>query len=301
MALLRVGGEFETRYSPGGDEFILAEFHEAMSLETNLYVQQVAEKVQGLGLPGVVDVCPANISYLLRYDPEIASFQELTEVLSAAEEEVRSHGLHPIETRIIDLPILFQDPWTHEVVMRFRDRVQDPTKSDIEYLADLNGLDSPERLVENIERTPGFVTMTGFVPGVLCTLQLVERAKQIEAPKYLRPRTETPERALGFGGTSHVVYPVPGPGGYQLVGRAAAPVYDPSRRLPDFQESAALVRIADIYNYRSITRDEYDQIQDDVAAGTFEYRKRPVTFDPAALFADPESYCEKLKEELYDD
>lgn len=300
MALRRPDTPFRTRYSPGGDEFVLAEFDEAMSLETNLLIQQVARRVEQLSLPGVTDVCPANISYLVRYVPEVSTFGALVEALEHVEADVVSSGLEAFETRVVDLPVLFADPWTHEVVMRFRDRVQDPSRSDIEYLAQLNGFASPEALVEQIERSPGLVTMTGFIPGVLCTYALVEKERQIEAPKYLRPRTETPERALGFGGTSRVVYPVPSAGGYPLVGRAAAPVYDPQRRLPDFQDSPALVRLGDLYSYRAITREEYDHIQEEVAAGTFTYRQRPVRFDPEVFFADPDAYCRQLKEPFDD-
>ena len=300
MALLRENHAFETRYSPGGDEFIMAEFDEAMSLEVNLAVQQTARELEGLAIPGIIDVCPANVSYLLRYDPEVVTYLDLLKLLKDVEAQAHSRRMHPIATRIIDLPILFRDPWTHETLMRFRDRVHDPSMTDIAYLADLNGV-TEDQLIERIEDIPGFVTMTGFIPGVLCTFQLVERRQQIEAPKYLRPRTETPERALGFGGTSHVVYPVPSAGGYQLVGRAAAPVYDTTGSLYDFQDSPALVRIADIYNYRAITREEYDHIQDEVAAGTFRYRQRPVTFDPKTFFEDPPGYCNGLKRELYND
>lgn len=301
MTLRRTGPEFPTRYSPGADEFILVEFDESMSLETNLVVQQVAARVDELALAGVVDVCPANVSYLLRYDPDVTSFDRLLPALREAEAEVRTQGLRRWETRLIELPILFEDPWTHEVVMRFRDRVQDPSRSDIDYLADINGHASASELVAAIEQAPGFVTMTGYIPGVLCTYALVEREHQVEAPKYLRPRTETPDRALGFGGTSRVVYPVPSAGGFPLVGRAAPPIWDPERRLPDFVDSAALVRLGDLYSYRSIDRDEYDEIRDEVAAGTWTYRQRRIAFDPAALFADPETYCRELKEALRDD
>lgn len=295
MALRRADDGFTSRYSPGGDEFVMVELDQAMSLETNLYVQQVAAMVDGLALPGVLDVCPAHISYLVRFDPDVTSLDRLTGALREVEAAVTTQGLAPIRTRVVDLPILFGDPWTHDVVMRFRDRVQEPSKTDIEYLTTLNGLGSAEQLFDEIVRAPGLVTMTGYIPGVLCTYALVDQDRQIEAPKYLRPRTETPERALGFGGASRVVYPVPSAGGFPLVGRAAAPVFDRERRLPDFRDSAALVRLGDIYSYRSVSREEYDEIQGEVEAGTFTYRQQEWTFDPATFFADHEAYCRQLK------
>lgn len=301
MALRRSSTERRARYTPAGDEFLFVEFDEAMSLEVNLEVQAIAKRVQEASIPGVIDVCPANVSFLLRYDPDEVSFDELTTLLSEVERGVRLEGLEPFETRIIDVPVLFNDPWTHEVLMKFRDRVQDPSKTDIEYLTDVNGLGSVDNFIEAITSTPHMVTLTGFAPGVVWSFQLVPADRQIQGPKYLRPRTETPDRAFALGGAFTAVYPSPSACGYPLLGRAAAPVYDPSQRLRDFSDHWALVGIGDICNYRPVDRSEYDRIQAQVAAGTYTYLKRPVMFEPSAFFNAPEQYCNHLTEALQRD
>ena len=40
-----------------------------------------------------------------------------------------------LPTRIIEIPVLYNDPWTRETLMRFRERHQDPKSTDIEYAA----------------------------------------------------------------------------------------------------------------------------------------------------------------------
>jgi urea carboxylase len=109
---------------------------------------------------------------------------------------------------------MMEDPWTHETLMRFRDRHQDPNATDLEYSARINGFGSKEDFIEALLGSPWLVTMIGFVPGLPWCYQLVPPEEQIEVPKYVRPRTYTPERAFGFGGGFAVVYSVEGAGGY---------------------------------------------------------------------------------------
>ena len=59
------------RYTWGGDEFLFVEFDEAMNLTANYLSTTVAHGLSTLDLPGVVDVCPANASLLVRFDPDV--------------------------------------------------------------------------------------------------------------------------------------------------------------------------------------------------------------------------------------
>ena len=73
--------------------------------------------------------------------------------------------------------------------------------------------------------------MVGFVAGLPFMYQMVEREKQIEVPKYLRPRTDTPKLTVGHGGCFGCIYSVRGAGGYQLFGVTPMPIYDPKQGL----------------------------------------------------------------------
>jgi urea carboxylase len=118
-------------------------------------------------------------------------------------------------------------------------------------------------------------------------------------PKYVRTRTDTPERAFGHGGAFSVVYPVRGAGGYQLFGIAPAPVFDGGQSLPDFADSIVFPRPSDILRYRSIDRGEYDEVRRTIEAGTFRYPIREVEFSPSAMLADADAVNRDLLEVLY--
>ena len=131
--------------------------------------------------------------------------------------------------------------------------------------------------------------MLGFVPGLPFCYQLEPRERQVQVPKYVRPRTFTPERAFGIGGAFSVIYPVQGAGGYQLYGISPVPVLDVRQDHPDFAHSIVFPKVGDIWRYRSIDRAEYDETRAQVESGEFRFRQRDVEFSPSAFLADPQA------------
>jgi len=166
------------------------------------------------------------------------------------------------ETRVIDVPVLFEDPWTHETLMEFRDRHQDPDGTDLEYSAQLNGFDDVESFLDAFRLgTPTWSRWSGSYQGCRGVSRWFLETSRQEVPKYVEPRTDTPSRAVGFGGAFSVIYPVQGAGGYQLYGRTPIEVLDVDQQLSDFSDSMVLPNPGDILNYRRIDREEYDAIR----------------------------------------
>lgn len=286
------------RYEYGGDEFIFVELSEEMSLEANFKAMAITNKLKEENLNSIIDICPGNASFMIRFVPEEIHPNEVIEKLKKLEAEVSWEDM-TINSRIVDVPIFFEDPWTHEVLMRFRDRHQDPESTDLEYAARINGYDSKEDIIKAMTDSPYLVSMIGFVPGLPWCYQMVPQEKQIEVPKYVRPRTFTPERAFGFGGAFAVIYPVEGAGGYQLFGTAAAPIYEKEQRNKDFKDDMTFPRQGDIFRYRSVTLDEYNAIRKEVEEGTFEYLTKDFSYKPQDVLKDPKAFSEDVIRRLY--
>lgn len=288
-----------TRYEYGGDEFVFVELAEDMNSEANFRGVAITQNLREKQLKGVMDICPSNASYMIRVDPEVLHPNELIEILKQIESDVSLDM--KIVSRVVDVPILFEDPWTHDAVMKSRDRHQDPKLTDIEYAARINGYDSKEDFIQALTDYPFMVSMIGFVPGLPFCFQMVSREQQIEVPKYVRPRTYTPERAFGFGGAFACIYPVQGAGGYQLFGIAAAPVFDRDQKLVDFKDSMVFPRQGDIFRYRSIDMNEYEQIRKEVEMGTFQYKITDITYTPQEVMENPKKFSERVLGRLYHD
>ncbi len=291
----------QARYTYGGDEFVFVELAEAMSLGVNFRAMAITNRLKEEAIGGVMDICPSNASYMVRIDPDTLHPDTLISRLKEIDDEVGDIQGFELQTRVVDVPVMMEDPWTHEALMRFRDRHQDPEATDLEYSARINGYDSKDDFIAALLGSPWLVTMIGFVPGLPWCYQLVPPEEQVEVPKYVRPRTFTPERAFGFGGGFAVVYSVQGAGGYQLYGLAPAPVLDVKQRLKDFEDSIVFPKPGDVWNYRGVDRGEFDEIRASVEDGSFEYRKKDFTFQPDRALEDPHAYNKEILGVLYGD
>lgn len=288
------------RYSFGGDEHVFVEIDEGMSLEAFFKGMAICTELQKRRIGGVSEICPSNASYLVRFDPDVIAPNTLLSDLKEIEAQIGGADLE-LATRIIEIPVLYNDPWTNETGMRFRERHQDPKSSDIEYAARINGYRSIDEFIAAHSGAPWFVSMVGFVAGLPWLYQIVERSKQIEVPKYVRPRTDTPKLTIGHGGCFTAIYSVRGAGGYQMLGITPAPIYDPAQKLHYFKDFLAFFRPGDIVKFKSIAREEYDRDIKAVEAGTFDLTVRPVNFSLKAFHSDPRGYSRHLVEVLYGD
>ena len=281
-----------TRYSFGGDEHVFAEISEEMSLDAFFRSLSVTKAIAGSQIAGVTDICPANASFQVRFDPDRIKPDDLLAEIKAIEGSAGQSTT--IEARLIEVPVLYEDPWTHEVLMRFRERHQDPGSTDIAYAARINGLADVNALIEAHAGSPWMVSMVGFVAGLPFMYQMVERARQIEVPKYLRPRTDTPRLTVGHGGCFGCIYSVRGAGGYQMFGVTPMPIYDPRQQISYLREFMILFRPGDMVRFRPVDRGEYDAIVADVDAGRYEPSIRSVSFSLDAFQQDPAGYNRAL-------
>jgi urea carboxylase len=289
----------QARYTWGGDEFLFVEVSEAMSLAANFKVMSMASRLAAADLVGVVDICPANASLLVRFDPDALPPSDLEAAVRAIERDLAHHHDHELETRIIEVPVWYDDPFTADVAQRFREGFhQEPSGTDIDFAAKVNHLEDAAEFIQRHHEQPWLVSMVGFVAGLPFLFQLVEQEKQLEVPKYLSPRTDTPKLTVGHGGCFGCIYSVRGAGGYQMFGIAAAPIFDPAQSLADFKEFMVFFRPGDIVKFTPITEADYREIQTQVSDGTFRYRQAPVTFDLSKALADPERYNRELMEVL---
>ena len=284
----------KTRYSFGGDEHIFVEVDEEMSLEAFFKSLAMTNAVKESQIDGVTEICPANASFQVKFDPDKISPDDMLAELKTLE-DTAEHSEHSLDTRIIKVPAYFNDPWTHETLMRFRERHQDPDATDLEFAARINNFDSVDDFLKAYTGAPWFVSMVGFVAGLPFMYQLADRQHQIEVPKYLRPRTDTPKLTVGYGGCFACIYSVRGAGGYQMFGITPMPIYDPKQEISYLREFMVFFRPGDIVKFDPVGREEYDQAVADVEAGKFEPLIRDVTFSLDEFQADIDGTNKKLE------
>ena len=286
------------RYTFGGDEHLFVECSEEMSLEAFFNSLSMTTGIKQANIKGVTEICPANASFQIKFDPDVIHPNDILKEVQAI--EVAAAKAEPvITTRIVEIPVFYNDPWTHETLMRFRERHQDPTGTDLEYAARINDYSSVDDFIAAHSGSPWFVSMVGFVSGLPFMYQMVERKRQIQVPKYLRPRTDTPRLTVGHGGCFGCIYSVRGAGGYQMFGITPMPIYDPTQTTSYLKDFMAFFRPGDIVKFKPINREAYDQAVEDVDKGRFAPPIREVKFDLTEFQKDIDGYNAKLEGVLH--
>src|SRR3979411_1782438 len=136
----------QTRCSFGGDEHIFAQVDEEMSVEAFFKSFAMTNAVRESRIKGVTEICPANASFQVKFDPDVIAPDDLRAELEALEAQA-DKAEAVIKTRIIEVPVLYNDPWTRETLMRFRERHQEPTSPDIPDAAPINPLKPMDKLL----------------------------------------------------------------------------------------------------------------------------------------------------------
>ncbi|MBB5392199.1 MULTISPECIES: 5-oxoprolinase subunit PxpB [unclassified Herbaspirillum] len=73
------------------------------------------------------------------------------------------------------------------------------------------------------------VYFIGFLPGFA---YLGGLAPELATPRHTEPRVSIPAGSVGIGGEQTGIYPMASPGGWQLLGRTALPLFDPAQDPP---------------------------------------------------------------------
>ena len=99
---------------------------------------------------------------------------------------------------------------------------------DLAELAAERGI-SPEELAGRHASTEYRVAFLGFSPGFA---YLAGLPAELAAPRRASPRVHVPWGSVAIGGPYTGIYPESGPGGWRLIGRSPAPLFEATRDPP---------------------------------------------------------------------
>ena len=238
-----------------GDQHVALVIGDAVNLETVLRVVDLYRRLLDSQLSRlIVETVPTWCSILLHFDVEKVHPRDLTRLLDEFVGALVQADRLEIPSRLVTLPVLYGGS----------------AGPDLEFVAEANRI-STEEAVRRLAEGTHFVGMISFIPGQ-ANCMWIEPDLVLSTPKYVEPRTHTPEGTVGLGGSSIALYSVPSPGGFQMVGRMPVPTYSPYPILPPFEASPILLRVGDRLRLKSIDRDEYDAIAQSVRERTYIYQ-----------------------------
>ncbi len=231
------------RYLVSGDCAVCVEFGNEISPEINKKIRAFKIAVEKSAIDGIVETVPTYRSLLVHYKPEIIGFQALTEKFDALMDSLSSIQIPP--PTVIEIPVLYGGEMG----------------PDIENVAAHNNK-TVEEVIKIHTSEEYLIYMLGFIAGFP---YLGGMSKEIATPRLKSPRVKIDGGSVGIAGEQTGVYPVDSPGGWQLIGRTPLKLYDAYREKPILLEAGQYIK------FRSVTQTEYDQIEKQVADGSYKY------------------------------
>lgn len=269
-------------YRPSGDKYLLVEYGPlVLDLNLRFRVHTLMEWLQAHPLPGIWDLTPGIRSLQIHYDSRVLSCSELLSVLKAAEAELPPISSLSVPTRIVHLPLSWDDPATQLAIQKYIQSVRPDAPwcpSNLEFIRRINGLDSIEQVREIVFSASYLVLGLGDVYLGAPVATPLDPRHRLVTTKYNPARTWTPENAVGIGGAYLCIYGMEGPGGYQFVGRTVQ-VWNRYKQTADFPAGRPwLLRFFDQIRFYPVSSQELLKLRSDFIAGKFKLEISETTF-----------------------
>ena len=165
------------------------------------------DALRAAAVPGVVDVVPAARTVLVKLDsPRLQGVtrQRLRKMRVTADVDARADRSADV---VVD--VVYDGP-------------------DLAEVANHTGLTTAQ-VIDAHTSTLWRVGFSGFAPGFA---YLVDGDKRLRVPRRSEPRTSVPAGSVALAGEFSAIYPRQSPGGWQLIGRTDAVLWDLARTNP---------------------------------------------------------------------
>ncbi len=242
-----------------GDSNLLVEFGPpVLDLVLRFQVQALLESLNARRDAAVIDLTPGIRSLQIHFDPARKSENAMIDALLAAICKLPNVAEMRLPSRIVHLPLSWDDPATQLATERYRSvRADAPWCPDnIEFIRRINGLGSREEVRDIVFGASYLVMGLGDVYLGAPVATPLDPRHRLVTTKYNPARTWTPENAVGIGGAYLCVYGMEGPGGYQFVGRTVQ-MWNRYHQTADFRDGRQwLLRFFDQIRFYPVGADE---------------------------------------------
>jgi urea carboxylase len=277
-------------YRQAGDNYVLLEYGEnVLDLALRLRVHLLMEALRTQPIDGVEELSPGVRSLQIRYDSRRIRQDQLLQRLIDIEQHLADVSTLRIPTRIVHLPMAFEDSATLGAVQRYSETVRKTAPwlpNNIDFIQRINGLASRDEVRDIVFAARYMVLGLGDVYlGAPCAVPVDPRHRLVTS-KYNPARTFTAEGTVGIGGVYMCIYGMDSPGGYQLVGRTL-PIWNKFLKNGIFESGKPwLLRFFDQVQFYPVEEAELTELRDAFREGRAPLRIDTETFD----FADHQRF-----------
>ncbi len=275
----------EVVYRRDGDDYLLVEYGPPiLDLGLRLRAHALMEALERRRIDGIVDLTPGIRSLQIHFDPAILPARRLLPLLRDIERDLPRLEEIVIPTRIVHLPLSWEDPATLVAIEKYTRSVRPDAPwcpSNIEFIRRINGIASVDEVRKIVFNASYMVLGLGDVYLGAPVATPLDPRHRLVTTKYNPARTWTPENAVGIGGAYLCIYGMEGPGGYQFVGRTLQ-MWNTHRQTADFRDGKPyLLRFFDEIRFEPVEADELLRLRE-----AFPYGKAHVRIEESSFRYD---------------
>lgn len=272
-------------YRQAGDNYVLIEYGDnVLDLALRLRIYLLMKAIKQSGMSGIEELSPGVRSLQVRYDSQHISQSQLLTLLLGLEKQLGDVSKLKIPSRIVHLPMAFEDSATLAAVERYKETVRADAPwlpNNVDFIKRTNGLTHRDEVKQIIFDASYLILGLGDVYlGAPCAVPLDPRHRLLSS-KYNPARTWTAEGTVGIGGMYMCIYGMDSPGGYQLVGRTL-PIWNKFLKNEQFGDEPWLLKFFDQVRFYPVSEDELTEFRAAFREGRAQVRVEEIEFDFAA-------------------
>lgn len=270
-------------YRQAGDSYILMEYGEnLLDLALRLRLHLLMEALKADMPAGLEELAPGVRSLQLRYNSRVLEQTALLEQLIDLEDSLPDVSRLKVPTRILYLPMAFEDSATLGAVERYQETVRGEAPwlpNNVDFLQRINGLQSRDEVKDILFNASYLILGLGDVYlDAPCAVPLDPRHRLLSS-KYNPARTYTAEGTVGIGGMYMCIYGMDSPGGYQLVGRTL-PIWNKYLKNSQFENGEPwLLKFFDQVRFYEVSEAELLEYREAFREGRVQVRIEQSEFD----------------------
>ncbi|GGP07178.1 5-oxoprolinase subunit PxpB [Oceanobacillus neutriphilus] len=225
-----------------GDRGVRIQFGNKIERQVNVNVHRFTSLLEKYPMKGITEWIPAYTSVTIYYNPGEITYMELEKKLNQLQKIMSEEA--PPAARKITIPVCYEKEFA----------------VDMDDVAEYHKLSSQEIIRLHTEPLY-YVYMMGFMPGFPYLGGLSEK---LFTPRLDSPRKRVDRGSVGIADQQTGIYPLDSPGGWRIIGKTPARLYDAEK------ENKILIRSGDMLQFEAIDSEAYYKIEDAVQNGEYQ-------------------------------
>ncbi len=233
-------------YLKYGDAALLINFEQKIDEAINDKVIAFTHAIKKAIIPGVLSCTPAYCSITVGYDALQINYELLVGLIKSLTQQMDELPIKKNQRKLL-IPVCYEPPYSLDL-------------DELEKQLNI----SREEIIKSHTSSIFRVYMLGFLPGFAYMGILPDK---LNCQRKKKPRLKVPARSVGLAGKQTGIYPLDAPGGWQIIGQTPLDIFDPKKENPFLFEAGDLVQ------FYSISKNEYEKMENNVIAGKFNLSK----------------------------